>query len=41
MKMSKKIASAVAKITKAMADKGCNSASMWGTYQPKEPTSKK
>lgn len=35
--MTNKMAKAVAKAVKAMANKACGAASMWGAYQPKEP----
>lgn len=37
MKKQSTAAKAVAAVAKAMAKKACGAASMWGTYQPKEP----
>ncbi|MDY2510157.1 MAG: cyclic lactone autoinducer peptide [Ruminococcus callidus] len=37
MKVQKIVANATAKVAKAMAVKACGAASMWGSYQPKEP----
>lgn len=37
MKAQKIVADATAKMVKAMAIKACGAASMWGSYQPKEP----
>ncbi len=37
MKAKKMVADAAAKIAKAMAVKACGAASIWGSYQPKEP----
>jgi len=35
--MKNKTAKAISVVAKIMADKACGSASIWGTYQPKEP----
>ena len=35
--MKNKMAKVVANAVKAMANKACGSASIWGAYQPKEP----
>lgn len=37
MKVQKMVANATAKVAKAMAVKACGAASLWGSYQPKEP----
>lgn len=37
MKAKKIVADAAAKMAKAMAVKACGAASIWGSYQPKEP----
>ena len=37
MKNTSKTAKVIAKVTKAMANQACGAASLWGSYQPKEP----
>ena len=37
MKKAHKSAREKKKIAKVMANKACGSASIWGTYQPREP----
>ena len=37
MKNLTKTAKTISGVAKLMADKACGSASVWGTYQPKEP----
>lgn len=37
MKAKKIVADTAAKVAKAMAVRACGAASMWGSYQPKEP----
>ncbi|MEG0615206.1 MAG: cyclic lactone autoinducer peptide [Oscillospiraceae bacterium] len=38
MKFKKAVATALANISLAMAKKSCGVASMYGAYQPKQPT---
>lgn len=38
--VNKIVAKIIAKIANSMAVKACGSASVWGTYQPKEPKRK-